>query len=211
MNHYPKHIGDYLKKTIGLTMIQDGAYSRAIDLYYGGEGPLPLKPVIYDDLRCRDRKDRAAVDFILAKFFTETPEGYRHDRCDEEIEKYLGKAAKASASAAIGWAKRKPNAMRTHNEGNANALESHSVGNANQNQNHNQGVKPELCTDQHGLPRSKPRGDKSPVNGQNRPKPGWYRTADGINATGKMLGIEALPGESTPAYKARLFDAIKGH
>ena len=65
--------------------------------------------------------------------------------------------------------------------------------------------------DARGRPPENRSGDKSPVNGQPKPKPGWHRTPDGINATGKMLGIDALPGESTPAYKARLFEAIKGH
>lgn len=89
MNHYPHHIGDYLKKTTGLTMAQDGAYRRALDWYYDREGPLPLKPHVYCELRCMTKADRDAVDVVLARYFTETTEGYRKERCDEEIAAFL--------------------------------------------------------------------------------------------------------------------------
>lgn len=126
MNHYPHHVGDYLKKTLGLSLAQDGAYRRAIDWYYDHEGPLPLKPAVYDELRCKGKPDRDAVDVVLAKYFTQTSEGYRHERCDEEIAKYADKSAKAAASADARWAK------QAHSEGNANAMRTHSEGNASQ-------------------------------------------------------------------------------
>lgn len=56
-----------------------------------------------------------------------------------------------------------------------------------------------------------PDGDKSPRN----PKPngdlakGWWHTNEGIEATGRLLGIPAKPGELHGAYKARLFDEIR--
>lgn len=220
MNHYPKHVGDWITATAHLTEVEECIYSRMIDQYYARESPLSKDvKAVARLVRASTAEARRAVPSMLEEFFALGDDGWHQKRCDEEIAAYRSKAAKASASAAIGWAKRKPDAQRTHQPTNANAYanastnaqEMQCLGNANQNQNHNQGVKPELCTDRHGQSRSKPMGDKSPVNGQNRPKPGWHRTADGINATGKMLGIDALPGESTPAYKARLFEAIKGH
>lgn len=102
MNHYPKHVGDFLRKTLGLSMLQDGAYNRALDLYYAEEKPLPAKPEVYLSLRCQSKDDRAAVDFILARYFTETPEGYRHERCDEEIAHYLARAESARENGAKG-------------------------------------------------------------------------------------------------------------
>jgi hypothetical protein len=42
VNYYPHHIGDYLRDTVHLTMIEDGAYRRMLDLYYASEKPLPL-------------------------------------------------------------------------------------------------------------------------------------------------------------------------
>lgn len=131
MNHYPHHIGDYLKKTIGLTMRQDGAYRRMLDLYYGDEKPLPLDRVdLFGSLRCRDRADQGAVEHCLRKYFVEREDGFHHDRCDEEIAKYREKSAKASASASARWdqtesdrnANALPENMRTHSVGNAKAM-----------------------------------------------------------------------------------------
>lgn len=125
MNHYPRHIGDYLKKTIGLTLLQDGAYNRMLDLYYSEEGPLPLdRADIYTSTRCQGKADRDAVDYVLRKFFTEKADGFHHDRCDEEIATYRERSASASQSAQKRWSERNANAyanaMRTHSDGNAN-------------------------------------------------------------------------------------------
>jgi len=108
VNYYPHNVGDYLKKTLGLSMSQDGAYRRAIDWYYDHEGPLPLKPDVYDELRCKGRADREAVDSVLAKYFTKTEAGYRHDRCDEELAKYAAKADTARENGKRGGRPRNP-------------------------------------------------------------------------------------------------------
>jgi uncharacterized protein YdaU (DUF1376 family) len=87
INYYKRHIGDYLKATLKLTMLQDGAYNRLLDLYYSDENPLPLdKDEIYTTARCQSRYDKDAVYHVLMRFFVETDEGYRHKRCDAEIE-----------------------------------------------------------------------------------------------------------------------------
>lgn len=131
MNYYPKNIGDYLTKTLGLTMLQEGAYNRMIDLYYSSEKPLPLdKKEIYASTRCASKSEREAVDFVLAKYFTEESDGFHQSRCDEELIKYFHKSAKASESASARWAKdlseRNANAsnesMRTHSDGSANGM-----------------------------------------------------------------------------------------
>lgn len=93
MNYYPHHIGDYVKDTAHLTMIEDGAYRRLIDLYYLHEQPLPSeKKKVYRLARATSNPERKAIDTILEEYFTLTPEGFRHSRCDEEIEAYQGKS-----------------------------------------------------------------------------------------------------------------------
>ena len=42
VNYYPHHIGDYSKDTSHLTMLEDAAYRRMLDVYYATEKPLPL-------------------------------------------------------------------------------------------------------------------------------------------------------------------------
>lgn len=93
MNYYPHHIGDYLKDTAHLSMIEDGAYRRLIDLYYLHEKPLPSdKRQVYRLARASATAERKAIDIILDEYFTATPEGFRHTRCDEEIESYQDKS-----------------------------------------------------------------------------------------------------------------------
>lgn len=93
MNFYKRYMGDYLRDTLRLSMLEDGAYNRLIDCYYSSEQPLPLeKDELYTMTRATGSKDKEAVDKVIARFFTQTPEGYRHKRIDEEIAKSKEKA-----------------------------------------------------------------------------------------------------------------------
>lgn len=93
MNFYKRYIGDYLRDTLRLSMTQDGAYGRLIDVYYAEEKPLPLKKdELYQMARATTKAEREAVDSVISRFFIETTEGYRHKRIDDEIEKARAKA-----------------------------------------------------------------------------------------------------------------------
>jgi uncharacterized protein YdaU (DUF1376 family) len=89
MNYYKRHIGDYAAATRHLTMVEHGAYSMLLDVYYLSESPLP------SDTKQTARKagartadEIAAVEAILAEFFTLTPGGWIQGRCDREIADY---------------------------------------------------------------------------------------------------------------------------
>jgi uncharacterized protein YdaU (DUF1376 family) len=87
VNFYPHHIGDYAQATRHLTMLEHGAYRTLLDLYYSREAPLPLDVATVQRLACARSKDEAkAVEVVLWEFFTETVGGWRHGRCDREIE-----------------------------------------------------------------------------------------------------------------------------
>ncbi|MGL4490894.1 MAG: YdaU family protein [Rhizobiaceae bacterium] len=130
MNYYERHIGDYIKDTVSLTMLEDGAYNRLIDQCYQTEKPLPsdIKEV-YREARAVTGPERKAVDYVLGKFFERTENGYVQKRIGLEIIKYQDKQSKAKRSADARW-----EAVRTQSVGNANASETHirtqSVGNA---------------------------------------------------------------------------------
>ncbi|WP_412016179.1 DUF1376 domain-containing protein, partial [Burkholderia pseudomallei] len=48
MNFWNRHIGDLIRDTVSLSMLEDGAYNRLLDQYYQTERPLPLdKKLIY--------------------------------------------------------------------------------------------------------------------------------------------------------------------
>lgn len=92
MNYYPHHIGDYLKDTAHLTMIEDGAYRRLIDLYYLHERPLPAeKRQVYRLARASSPAERKAIDTILDEYFSSGDDGWMHRRCEEELTRSRGK------------------------------------------------------------------------------------------------------------------------
>jgi uncharacterized protein YdaU (DUF1376 family) len=86
VNYYPHHIGDYLRDTVHLTMIEDGAYRRMLDLYYASEKPLPLDlSWLCRLMRAERDEERTAVEFILSHYFQKTVDGWRSKRADTEI------------------------------------------------------------------------------------------------------------------------------
>lgn len=86
MNRYDRYPGDYLRDTLTLTAAQDGMYGRLIDYYYTTEKPIPEDDA--DSVtRCRNDDDRAITQWVLSRFFTLTPLGWRHDRIEREIVK----------------------------------------------------------------------------------------------------------------------------
>ncbi len=96
MNYYQRHVGDIARATFGLSLAEFGAYDRLLDFYYSEEKALPLmRSEVYRIAAASSRADRSAVDYVLAKFFTEQPDGWHQKRCDEEIEAYRVKAETA--------------------------------------------------------------------------------------------------------------------
>lgn len=130
MNYYEHHLGDYLRDTAHLSMLEDAAYRRLLDAYYIREKALPLDVRECCKLvRATSKQERDAVAYVLREFFRETEDGYRQKRADAEIARFQEKQAKAKRSAEARWS-----AKRSESEGNANAsadaMRTHSEGNA---------------------------------------------------------------------------------
>ena len=130
MNYYEHHLGDYMRDTAHLSMLEDGAYRRLLDAYYIREAPLPLSTrEVFRLARAQSKQEREATETVLREFFTEGPDGWRHGRCDREITRFQDKQRKAKASAEARWSK-----PPQQSEGNANAcadaMRAHSEGNA---------------------------------------------------------------------------------
>ena len=133
MNYYERHIGDYLKDTAHLSLLEHGIYTRLLDVYYTRESAIP------DDqaarlIGARAKEEREALQAVLSEFFTQDGNGWIQRRCEAEILRYQGKQAKAKASADARWS-----AQRSQSDRNANAsgdhdapdMRTHSDGNAN--------------------------------------------------------------------------------
>lgn len=134
MNYYEHHLGDYLRDTVHLSMLEDAAYRRLLDAYYTREGALPVDARECCKLaRAATKAERDAVRRVLEQFFQLEEDGYHQRRADAEIARFKDKQRKARASAAAGWSQRKAQSggnanadanasapgMRTHSEGNA--------------------------------------------------------------------------------------------
>lgn len=124
MNYYERHLGDYAKDAGHLSLVEHGAYTLLLDRYYATERPIPLSDA-YRVCRASSRAEKQAVDRVLREFFTETQDGWKNGRCEEEIARFADKRQKAKRSAEARWnssggnANASPDAMRTHSVGNA--------------------------------------------------------------------------------------------
>ena len=107
MKHYPHHIGDFNQATRHLTRLERSVYRDLIDLYYDTEQQLPLDVKwICRKILANSNEESTAVEQTLNEFFTETPTGWYHDRCEAEIEHYRTNASqKAIAGRASAAAK----------------------------------------------------------------------------------------------------------
>ena len=126
MNYYQHHLGDYLRDTAHLSMLEDGAYRRLIDAYYIRERPLPgeLREV-YRLVRASSKQDKEAVDTVLREFFQHTPDGWLHGRCERELERC--RAGEADRDAARENAKERQHRARERRRELFEALRSHNV------------------------------------------------------------------------------------
>lgn len=87
MNYYRRYVGDYLRDTSRLSVLEHGAYNLMLDYYYADERPLPLdKAELYTMVRAMTPADRKAVDRVLERYFVEAGDGYHNNRADHEIE-----------------------------------------------------------------------------------------------------------------------------
>ena len=118
MNYYAFHIGDYKAHTSHLSLIEDLAFRRMLDLYYLTESPLPDVKKIARAICMRENIED--IQTVLDEFFIDTEEGYIHNRCEREIKAMNDKSGKAKLSALKRWSKTdNANAMRDGCEGNA--------------------------------------------------------------------------------------------
>lgn len=151
------HFGDYNTDTKHLTWDERQAYLSLLFLYYETEAPIPLD----HERTCRligarQENEKRAVESVLIEFFIHTPEGWRHDRCDREIERYRERCGQSARAARARWDardmraqcsrnapalpeqyERNADAMRTHSERTASAMPAHSE--------RNEDAMPEQC------------------------------------------------------------------
>lgn len=88
MNYYRRYVGDYLRDTARLSLLEHGAYTLLLDNYYAEKMPIPLDlNEVYTMVRAMTPGDRQAVKKVLTRYFTKKADGYHNARADREIAK----------------------------------------------------------------------------------------------------------------------------
>ena len=104
MHHYPHHVGDYIKDTPHLSLLEHGAYRRLLDFSYSSERPLPLDfTMLYRVCGAVRLSEQNAVKIVVETFFTKTADGWTHKRVEKEIAKYRAKSEAGAAGAKAKW------------------------------------------------------------------------------------------------------------
>ena len=86
MKYYKRWIGDYQRDTGHLTMAEHGAFTLMLDVHYATGRSLPRdKEALYRLLRAITKDEQAAVEAVLAQFWTQTDDGWVNDRAAKEI------------------------------------------------------------------------------------------------------------------------------
>jgi uncharacterized protein YdaU (DUF1376 family) len=93
MHYYSFHVSDYIHDTAHLSLYEDLAFRRLLDLYYTSEKPIPNKTHEVAR-RIRMSKQEAEIQTVLEEFFMFDSENdcWFHKRCDEYISAYQAKA-----------------------------------------------------------------------------------------------------------------------
>lgn len=115
MNYYKRHLGDYARKAGHLSMLEHGAYNLILDAYYDREVP-PTRAEAIRFARARSAEEVAAVDVVLAEFFTETDGRYVQGRVEREFEEAAIQADKNRDNGKKGGRPRKAAAPSTSEE-----------------------------------------------------------------------------------------------
>lgn len=183
VNHYPHHIGDYLKDTAHLSLLEHGCYRRMLDVYYSREKPFSDAGEACKLIGARTAQERAAVNAVLSDYFSQEADGFHQKRCDEELKAY---SAKATANRENG---KKGGRPVTHNEPtkNPNGFDSLTQKNLNQNQE-------PITKNQEPLTKGK---DKTAVAGATRGDP----VKEEIWKTGRAI----LEGQGSSTQAAGAF------
>ena len=86
MNTYKRNISEYYKEAGRLSMLQHGAYTLLIDACYEKQY-FPTLDDAYNWCWASTDEERAAVQFVLTKFFVLTVSVYIHPGIKAEIDK----------------------------------------------------------------------------------------------------------------------------
>jgi uncharacterized protein YdaU (DUF1376 family) len=108
MHFYQHNIGDFDKATRHLSRIERSIYRDLIEFYYDIEKPLPIDiHIVCRKIIAKSNEETTAVEQVLSEFFKETPIGWYHIRCEEELERFRCSTSQKSEAGKASAAKKK--------------------------------------------------------------------------------------------------------
>lgn len=112
MHYYQFNIGDYKSHTGGLSLLEDIAYRRLLDLYYLNERPFNgCSTDVAREIGMREHPDE--VEYILNKYFPKRGDNWVNKRAENEISNFKKKKKTAAAAGrASGKARRSKGSER---------------------------------------------------------------------------------------------------
>lgn len=119
MHFYPFNIKDWALHTAHLSLEEEGAYRRLLDMYYDTEQPIPkeTQSVIR---RLRLGSYFSEVEQVLSEFFDLEDDGYHNARADIEIHDYQNRVSSARKNGKKGGRPRKDKGLKTQSVNSAN-------------------------------------------------------------------------------------------
>jgi uncharacterized protein YdaU (DUF1376 family) len=132
LNYYRRFPGDYARDTQDLSLAQHGALALLLDFIYGNERALPREPdAHYRICRAFSPQEKKAVQFVIARYFEEGPEGLINPRAVDELADARKRVQASQANGAKGG---RPKAKTGDNlPGSGWGAEEEPVGNPAQN------------------------------------------------------------------------------
>lgn len=106
MYFYSFNIGDYASHTRHLSLLEDLAYRRLLDLAYSTESPLPADIHAISRL-INMREHKQEIEDVLKEFFVLVDEGWINNRVLKEMEATGARSDKAKIAAQARWEKKK--------------------------------------------------------------------------------------------------------
>jgi uncharacterized protein YdaU (DUF1376 family) len=113
MYYYKFNIADWHLATSHLMLEEEAIYFKLINYYYDTEQPIPVETqTVIRRLRLGNYSDM--VISVLQEFFVLEEDGWHHQRCDEEVEKYHNKAETNKKVGKLGGRPRKNNDLQSN-------------------------------------------------------------------------------------------------
>jgi len=109
----PLFVGDYLRDTGRLTTTEHGAYLLLLMHAWNHNGLLPKEPALLAGMAGVNMKSWPKIWRKIGSMFYETPEGWRQNRLQKEVEKAANKSAARAAAGAQGGHRRALNMQQT--------------------------------------------------------------------------------------------------